>query len=69
MATCIVHQSNNCHNEFRFMESSTIYLDNVVEKILMLNIKHFLKQIDFIVISHIEYCSSQEDHKQLLIYP
>lgn len=41
--------------------------------ILMLNTEPLLKQVDFIVISHIEHCSSQEDlktifHKLTVIY-
>lgn len=41
--------------------------------ILILNTELLLKQVDFIVISHIEHCSSQEDlktvvHKLTVIY-
>lgn len=36
--------------------------------ILMLNIEPLLSEDDFIVISHIQYCSFQEDLEKLSIY-
>lgn len=70
------HMSNKKPLKISFVKSYTKYLynvklDPVLKKkppdFLLLNIETLLKLDDFIVICHIEHCSSPEDLKQLFI--